>query len=158
MQLTINIQDFSRPVVQETNKTDYLWFNSSNFLLKIFTFFISRIKSKLNKKLDKLILVVEGFNPHIKELSIGDAEKALTDFEKVIKEMIKAKEKMDEINFFNDDDLKKKFNFSLNLLFTTESMLYKEVYKNKPFIKTPDELIDGVMRMNATNINQLLSV
>lgn len=157
MELLLNIQDFSRPIISETRKGS-LVITRSWFFSRFLLYFLRHIKKSLNTNLGKLIIVLEGYIPHIEELSNENAQSELFIMNKVAREFFKASEKIAEINYFDDPEIKEKYLYAIKLLNTTENKLHKAVYKSKPRLKTPVELIEGVARMNAKNLDKLLAV
>jgi hypothetical protein len=115
-------------------------------------------KKRLNMSLSTLIITLEGYIPHIKDLSNDNAEKELFIINKVVREFFEISEKIAKINYFEDVEIKEKYLHAIKLLNTVENKLHKVVYKNKPIIKTPVEIIEGVARMNRQNLDKLLSV
>lgn len=156
MQVLLNIEDFSNPVVSESRKANFV-FSVSGFLLNFLNSVFIKIKLKLNNELDGLILVLEGFLPHIETLSSEIAAKELKATKKVLEQLIKVNEKFEAINYFDDEKFKEKYLYSLKLLYQTESKLHKSVYKNKPIEQASEELINGIMKMNRNYTNKLLS-
>lgn len=157
MQILLNIEDFSRPIISETRKANLVTIKAG-FLSVFLLYFLIQLKKRLNMKLGKLIIVLEGFIPHIEDLSIDNAEIELIIMNKVAREFFKTSEKIAEINYFDDPEIKEKYLYAIKLINTTENKLHKAVYKNKPRLRTTVELIDGVARMNANNLDKLLAV
>ena len=157
MQILLNIQDFSRPIISETRKASLVT-TKAGFFSRFLLYFLTHIKKRLNMNLGKLIIALEGFIPHIEDLSIDNAESELLIMNKVAREFFKTSEIIEKINYFDDPEIKEKYLYAIKLLNTTENKLHKAVYKNKPRLKTPVELIEGVARMNANNLDKLLAV
>lgn len=155
MQLALNIEDFSKPILSDTKKADILY--NAGYFGKFLSFFFDKIKERLNKDLDRLIIMLEGYNLRIDELKNDTAVSQLKTVKVVFKELVKAHEKFEKINFMNDSELEDKFSYTLKTIYQTENKLHKVVYRNMPVEKSPQELIDGVMRMNGKYINELLS-
>lgn len=157
MQALLSIENDSNHIVSESRKANFV-FSVSGFLLNFLNAIVIKIKQRLTNYLDSLILTLEGFLPHIETLSSEIATKELKATKKVLEQLIKVNEKFEEINYLDDDKFKEKYLHSLKLLYQTESKLHKAVYKNKPVEKTPNELIDGIMKMNNNYVNELLSL
>lgn len=150
MQVALNIEHFAKPVVAETHLLKYV--------LKFLYFLHDRFKKSIHKDIDNLILAVEGFYPHSKELSTSQAQLLLKSTKRVIVKLDKMDEKMHKMNYLNDISLKEKFKYMLKTLYKMESILHKEVYKNTPVEKTDKALLKGISDMNSRNIPKLLSV
>ena len=150
MQLALNIEHFAKPVVAETQLVCFV----SNFLF----FLHSRIKRSLHKDVDNLILAVEGFYSHTKELSPAQADILLKSTKRVILKLDKMDEEMQSMDYLKDTVLKEKFKYMLKSVYKMEIILHKCVYKNTTTQKTSDELLNGTSKMNNLYLSKLLSV
>lgn len=157
MQVALHIENISKPLVLESRKANFV-FSVSGFLLNFLNAIVIKIKQRLMNYLDSLILTLEGFLPHIETITSETATKELQATKKVLRQIINLSEKFDKANYFDDEKFKEKYLYTLKLLYQTESKLHKAVYKNKPIEKTPNELTDGIMKMNNNYINELLSL
>lgn len=159
MQLALNIEHFAKPVVSETRlvKIAFIKLSFINHILK-FVFFLQKgLKKKLHKDIDNLILVVEGFYSHSKELTPLEAQLLLTSIKRVISQIDKRDESMKEVNYFRDVELKEKFKYMLKSLYKIESIVHKEVYKNIPVEKTSAEILNGTSEMNNLYLSKILT-
>lgn len=154
MQLALNIEHFAKPVVSETRLIKLAFIKH---LLKFAVFLQNRIKKRLHKDIDNLILVVEGFYSHSKELTQLEAELLLASIKRVIPKIDKLDENMQEINYLRDDQLKEKFKYMLKSLYKIESIVHKEVYKNVPVEKTSEEILNGTAKMNNLYLSKILN-
>ncbi len=148
MDMSLNLENYQKNIFfdLQTIKIAKL-FNLKNWVINY-----------LDKKLNKIILAATGFENYIFDLQINKAEKELLQIKKTSTALIKTNEKLEKINFFDNQELREKFNFCIKLLFSLENKLHIQVYCNKEKIATNNDLIDGVHRMNAQNIDKLLAI
>lgn len=157
MQILLNIEDFSNPIIHETRKGRFVTSKAGFFKRFLFSF-LNHVRKKLNSHIGNLIVALEGYMPHIDDLSPDNAERELLLLNKVAKDIYKLTELFQKVNYFDDAEIKEKYIYAIKLLNTTESKLHKSVYKSKPRLKTPIEIIEGVSKMNANNMDKLLAV
>jgi hypothetical protein len=150
MQLALNIEHFAKPVIAETRLARYV----SNFLF----FLQSRVVKSLHKDIDNLILAVEGFYFHAKELSPAQADLVLKNTKRVILKLDKMDEEMQSMDYLNDVLLKEKIKYMLKSVYKMEGILHKAVYKSAVTQKVSDELTNGVAKMNGMYLSKMLSV
>lgn len=148
MEISLHIEQFSRPIVAETHRV--------SFVPRFLWFVLGKIKKSLHNDLDNIIVAVEGYYSYANELDVTKAKLLLLSTKKSIKALDKIDDKMRDINYFEDDSLKMKFNHMLKSLYKLENILHKIVYKDSEPIKTPIEIIDGVARMNKIYLEKLL--
>ena len=155
MQLELNIEHFARPVVAENRLIKNIIIK---YLLGFLVFLQKRLKKKLYKDIDNLILAVEGFYPHIKQMELSEAKQLLERTKLVISKLNKIDEDLYKDNYLKDQILKEKYNYMLKSVYKMESILHKEVYKNIPVEKTDEKISKGISDMNRRNMSKLLSV
>lgn len=148
MLLTLDINQMAEPIVKETRHP--------GFLIGILSFVKKRFAKKINIKLDAFILELEGSFLHVEELDLQNAEKLLLDTKKIISDLYSINEDLKKEGYFNNEILRKKFQYLLNTLYKFESKLHKIVYKNVPVIKTPDEILNGISKINKRNLSKLV--
>jgi hypothetical protein len=143
MLLTLDINQMAEPIVKESRHP--------GFLIGILSFVKKRFAKKINIKLDAFILELEGSFLHTEELEVKDAEKLLFDTKKIINDLYSINEDLKKEHYFDNEILREKFQYLLKTLYKFESKLHKIVYKDVPVIKTPDEILNGISKINKRN-------
>ena len=147
MLLTLDINQMAKPIVQETSHP--------SFFLGVLSFVKKRFAKKINKTLDPFILTLEGSFLHTEELEAHNAEKLLFDTKKIIDRLDKINEDLKKDGYLDDEVLSAKFQYLLKTLYKFESKLHKIAYKDVPVTKTPDEIINGISKINKRNLSKL---
>lgn len=148
----------SKSIVEETKELE------GNFVLTFFyKLFIKRKNSKLIKKLDKFSNVIINAIELEKTLTLEDeraetlALEMLDHVKVMIRQYIEIKQEyQSKARIFYSEDVVASFNKTLKALYKFESVLQKKIYKNKPVLKTPDDIKEGITKMNVNNFNRLL--
>jgi hypothetical protein len=148
MLLTLDINQMAEPIVKESRHP--------GFLIGILSFVKKRFAKKINIKLDAFILELEGSFLHTEELEVKDAEKLLFDTKKIINDLYSINEDLKKEHYFDNEILREKFQYLLKTLYKFESKLHKIVYKDVPVIKTPDEILNGISKINKRNLSKLV--
>lgn len=153
MLLTLDINQMAEPIVKETRPPGFLArflsFRTKRFAKKI-------IAQKINIKLDIFILELEGSFLHTEELETKEAEKLLSDTKKISDELYSINEDLKKADYFNEEILNEKFQYLLKTLYKFESKLHKIVYKDVPVVKTSDEILNGISKINKRNLSKLV--
>ncbi|MFC7774071.1 hypothetical protein [Flavobacterium sp. GCM10027622] len=149
------IEEYSEAIVKETkSETSY---PTGFWMVDTFVkFFIKRTNKKVIRKLDQLRMAVDSFSSIVDNMSIDQAEKALKEVKEFTKKIITSSEEYKKLNFPEDSRLEDAFKNTLHVMFRYENLLHKRIYKDSPIIKTPENLRNGVMKMNSNNIDRLL--
>ncbi|TPG41699.1 hypothetical protein [Flavobacterium pectinovorum] len=148
MLLTLDINQMAEPIVQETRHP--------SFLIGILSFVKKRFAKKISSKLDFFILELEGSYLHVEELDQQNAEKLLFDTKKIIADFYIINEDLKKDNYFDNDSLSEKFNYLFKTLYKFESKLHKIAYKDVAVTKTPDEILNGISKINKRNLSKLV--
>ncbi|QYS89491.1 hypothetical protein [Flavobacterium davisii] len=128
-----------------------------SLITRFLQFLKKRVISNFNKDIITFILSMEGAIMHLDALNISESEKILKDTKKIISKFEVLSEKMSSKNFYDNTELKDNFKYMLKCLYKIESKLHKKVYQSVAVIKTDEELKKGVVKMNSSNIHNLLS-
>lgn len=148
MHLTIDIEQMAKPVLNNAGKAP----NASrpHFVP------VDSLKSFCGQ-LDIFILSLEGSLYHLDQLNLEDAKELLSSTKKTITELNEVDEELVVGKYFEHQELKEKFGYMLRLMFKIESRLHRMVYRESPRIKTSRSLKDGITKMNALHVKNLLS-
>ena len=149
MYLTIDILEIAQPVVSETKKV--------SFVLRFLYFIKNRVVNNFNNHLTTLNLALEGVLNRMDDLSIEKSSKLLIDTKGIIFSIENMESDLASRNYLDREDIKENIKYTLKCLYKLESKLHKNVYKSAPTIKVDEDLKEGISRMNASNMNQLLS-
>ena len=148
MLLTLDINLMAEPIVKETRH--------SSFLVGMLSFVKRRFAKKINSQLDAFILTLEGSLQHTEELDTQMAEKLLMDTKKTIDDLFLINENLKKDNYLGDKILDDKFQYLSKTLYKFESRLHKVTYKDVPVTKTPDEIVNGISKINKRNLSKLV--
>lgn len=148
MLLTLDINQMAEPIVKETKH--------SSFFVGILSFVKKRFANKMNRKLDTFILALEGAYQHAEELDSQKAEKLLIDTKKIIDDLYSINEEFKKDNYLGNKKLSEKFQYLLSTLYKFESKLHKVTYKDAPIVKTPNEILNGISKINKRNLSKLV--
>ncbi len=149
MLLTLDINQMAEPIVKETKH--------NSFFLGMLFFVKKNVLRKLNRKLDTFILTLEGSFQHIEELDIEKASILLNNTKKIINDFYLIDENLKEDNYLGDEKLSAKFQYLLRTLYKFESTLHKITYKDTPVLKTPNEILNGISKINIQNLSKFTS-
>jgi len=145
MVLNLNINDITQPLIKEVNRSSFI----KKFIIKSLESFLERTMFKMNNTFDSSILKVEGTHNHLKKLSPESASKMLIQIKESIVSLEKLYEKLQYINFFENNELKLKFEYLLKSVYKSEAITHKIAYKQKETIKTDESIKNGIIKMNS---------
>lgn len=149
MILNLNINDITQPVVKKVNRNSIV----KNFIVKRLEIILKRKLSKFSTKLitelDNTILKVEGTHNHLKDLSPEKSSEMLIEIKQRIVDLEDIYTKLQEINFFDNKELKLKFKYLLKSIYKSEAITHKIAYRKKETFKTDESLKRGIIRMNS---------
>lgn len=146
MVLDLNINDITKPVIEEVNRGNFV----KRFIVKTLQKSLIKRLVNINSTLDDTILRIEGTYAHLKELTPESAIKTLLQ----IKESIEKLENLydvveEECDFLDNDNLKLKYKYLLKALYKSEAITHKIAYREKETLKTDDTIKDGIIKMNS---------
>lgn len=126
---------------------------------------VNFVENTSNKAIMKL---VNANNDNAKKLSLfyqtissldeETVEKSFNQIKKYSTNIFKQYDKFEEFGFLGSKELKQSFENLTKELFKCEARLHKAFYKNKPVQKTDLDLLEGLRKMNAANLSNLLDV
>lgn len=96
------------------------------------------------------------FYQTISSLDEETVEKSFNQIKKYSTNIFKQYDKFEEFGFLGSKELKQSFENLTKELFKCEARLHKAFYKNKPVQKTDTDLLEGLRKMNAANLSNLL--
>jgi hypothetical protein len=149
MYLTIDIYEMAQPVVNDTKRVP--------LILKFLYFLKGRLVTKYNKHLTTFNLALEGAINRVDDISMDRSKKILEETKRIIVSMEDAEANLAKSNYFDSAEVKENIKYTLKCLYTFESKLHKQAYKSAPTIKIDKDLREGIAKMNASNIHELLS-
>ncbi len=139
--LDININQIAKPIVKETKDRKFT-------TIKIPARRKKNLSAELNKNLDVFILAIEGSYKHLKELDQEKIGNLLKDTDSIIDDLYSFDEKLSKKDYLDNNDVKEKIKYLLKALYKFESILHKSKYKNSPYEKTPQNIINGISKLN----------
>lgn len=149
MLLTLDINLMAEQVIKERNQP--------SFFLRFLYFIKTKVVKRINRDLDSFILSLEGAYKHAEELDTQSALSLLKDTKIVITKLDSFDEKLMKDNYLDDEQLKQKLKYLLNALYKFESILHKTSYQDAPFLKTPEEISEGISKLNQRNFSRASS-
>ncbi|NJY64054.1 hypothetical protein HC174_15025 [Salinimicrobium sp. CDJ15-81-2] len=149
MHLTIDIEQMAKPVLNNAGESSHAS-RRQRFTP------VDSLKSFCSQ-LDIFILSLEGSLNHLDQLSLEDAKELLSSTKKTVGDLDKVDEELRSSSYFQHQELKEKFSYMLKLMFKIESRLHRIVFRDSPRIKTSLSLKEGITKMNALHIKNLLS-
>lgn len=149
MYLTIDIYEMAQPVVNDTKRVP--------LILKFLYFLKGRLVNKYNTHLTTFSLALEGAINRVEGLQIEKSNALLEQTKKTILSMEDVESVLAKDNYLDNTEIKENIKYTLKCLYTLESKLHKSVYKSVPTIKADKDLKEGIAKMNASNIHELLS-
>ncbi len=98
----------------------------------------------LCEKITDFILILEGYNYHISELSKPEIATLLLQVQKVIAQFIEIDDNLHHTNYHNDEKLKDLFQYALKCLYKLKSLLHISITSGIPIAPTGKEVKNGL--------------
>ena len=146
MTIEINISDITQPVIKETEKSSFI----KRFLVNKIESYLLRKIARMLVAIEGTILKIEGTHIHLKKLSPESAEKVLPSIKKAITTLESRYDNLQEINFFDSEELKSKYKYLLKNIYKSEAITHKIAYKSKVNLKTDESMKNGIIKMNSS--------
>ena len=148
MTVTLDLQGKASPIINEARIAEWVW--------KFFKFNpLQYVQTHFKKKLDELILPIEGFLRHINELAKEDAEELLAPTRKIIRIFDKYDQLLALSEYAQDVQLKEKYKYLLKTLYRLESLLHIQATKDIPVEKTPDYIREGIVGISRASVHRI---
>lgn len=145
MNLTINIDNLTSPVIRESKKDSII----SRWIMRYVDNYLERRTRSLNEVLDRSILSVEGSFERLRGFDSNQAKEFLINSKEGTEKTEKWLEELSKHNFFEDIELKKKYKYFLKCIYKSEAIAHKIAFREVMVNKTDDYLKEGVIRMNS---------
>jgi len=156
MNLSINIEQMARPVVNEAGRM-HLVSSFLHFLAKQLQFILDKQIKRMCDDIDIFILSLEGSFKHLEKLSPNESKKLLIDTKKIIIKLDGIGEDLQKTNYFDNELLKSKYSYMLKSVYKIESKLHRISFKDKEKFPTETSLKEGVIKMNSLYTRKLLA-
>ncbi len=91
--------------------------------------FLNLITKKIKSELDIFVNQMTGLAIHLPYSNTDKLIQALPNIQKLIKYLRTADEQFSKIQYFKDDELKEKLQYTLNLVYKIEALCEKYIYK-----------------------------
>lgn len=141
MTIDINISEITQPVIRETRNSSFI----KRFLVnKIEGYFEKKI-SKMILAVEETILKIEGSHIHLKKFSPESSVKILPSISKAIEILEKRYYLLEDVNFFDNQDFRDKYNYLLKSIYISENIATDISLDND----SPQE--EGILKVNSLN-------
>jgi hypothetical protein len=112
--------------------------------------------TSFDQELGSFILMVEGFQKHVENLKIEEAQSMLDHTKKVAKQFYQIKEDLENLEGIDKAELGTKLNYAIKVIHRLISMLHIKCTRDLPREKTPDYIKEGLAQYSREAIAQTL--
>lgn len=126
-------------------------------VVRLLEWLLKSYLKKLNGKLDVAYTEIQGALVVIQEYSETEAQRDLPAVKAMIKLLIRFKERLAEVNYFDNKGVEIKINLVISSLYDTEIQLKKKTFEGQPRTSAQAEMLEALASNSRGAIQSTLS-